>query len=488
MRLPSRRIARVRTFASTPLFLAHSWLCLAIALLVFFWSRASVLQAMLVYPACVVFGLLCLWVAISWRAVRRGWTDPYFLFISAILAFNGGQILLEIVRLNGNGLLRSKFDNATLLTSIGVVTLGLASVHWGAMLALYHRPARTSLPPAHAPGRNNPGRLIAWCLLAIGIVATVPVMRENMATVSQMGYIGLYSTQTKVGSETTAAVLSVLVAPACLFLIALSKRRWKLALVPAAVLFLYSVLQFSLGGRATATAQLVAGAWLYNCSVRRIPRAALLVAGVVLIVALPVIGIVRHSVGEDRTSMQAFRAGLRTVDNPVVALLSEAGSSTETIAYTTELVPSERPFDMGTSYAYGAFAVIPNFFWAIHPSSVHGSLSRWLVTVVEPGTASRSGGLGFSFLAEAYMNFSWPGVVLISALLGFGFVRLATWAESSGDPLKLALLASCLVPILIFPRAESHDVFRFFVWYAVFPYFAIAAPKWFRRHRKVLHR
>ena len=270
--------------------------------------------------------------------------------------------------------------------------------------------------------------------------------------------------------------MSGLVGPASFFLMAFSKGKWRSALAPIAVLSVYAILQISLGGRAAVTAQVLCGAWLFHHSVRRIPRVVFAVLGAVLIIALPVIGVVRNTIGESRTSAETLGAEVRSLDNPVVALLSETGGSMATIAYTTQLVPAERQFDLGTSYAYGALAIMPNLFWDIHPSGVHGTLSRWLVSTVALRTANIHGGLGFSCLAEAYLNFSWPGIVFVPALLGFGLVRLTNWAESSGDPLSLALLATCLVPLLIYARGEAIDTFRDVAWYALLPYCAIKAP------------
>ena len=45
----------------------------------------------------------------------------------------------------------------------------------------------------------------------------------------------------------------------------------------------------------------------------------------------------------------------------------------------------------------------------MHPSVAHGQPSDWLIETVNPYLAERGLGLGFSFIAEAYMNFGKVG-------------------------------------------------------------------------------
>ena len=202
MKLAVRRRVRTHILSTPSLLFVHSWVCVALASGLLFCSLANELQVTPVYPACVLFALFCLWVAISWRIAACDWSHPYVLFLSAIAAFSGGQILLETFHLNTEGLLGGKFDDATLLTTIGAVMLGIGGLHWGAMLAMRLR-AKWARPPMRVPEPGTAGKLIAWCLLAIGMTATVPFMRENLAIVSQSGYMGLYARSVKVGAETT---------------------------------------------------------------------------------------------------------------------------------------------------------------------------------------------------------------------------------------------------------------------------------------------
>ena len=125
---------------------------------------------------------------------------------------------------------------------------------------------------------------------------------------------------------------------------------------------------------------------------------------------------------------------------------------------------------MGAGYMYAALAVIPNLFWDVHPAMGHGIYAVWLVQTVEPLLAQVGGGLGFSFIAEAYANFGWPGTPLLFMIMGFLLVRIVVWAEWGDRPARSAMLASFLAFLLFFPRSESIVVFRALLWYGFLPY------------------
>jgi hypothetical protein len=158
-----------------------------------------------------------------------------------------------------------------------------------------------------------------------------------------------------------------------------------------------------------------------------------------------------------------------SIDNPAVSMVSEMGGSATTVAYTIELVPESRPFDYGASYGFGLLTLLPNLFWDLHPTIAHAP-ENWLIQTVDPYQAARGGGLGYSFIAEAYLNAGWAGVILVSGMLGFAFAKLATSFSSTGDLAKIACTATILAFTLKYARSDCTEVFRGVVWYALGPY------------------
>jgi len=172
----------------------------------------------------------------------------------------------------------------------------------------------------------------------------------------------------------------------------------------------------------------------------------------------------------DRGFANATSNSAETIQNPVTSSVAEMGSSLQTVAYTIDLVPSYRPYDYGVQYVYSLLTVFPNFFWAIHPTIAHGTPAAWLVQTVAPDVATAGGGLGYSLIAEAYLNFGYWGVPVILLLLGYIYVRFVTWGAWSEDPAKIAVVAVFLSFFMIYARADSTTMIRPLIWYVLLPY------------------
>jgi oligosaccharide repeat unit polymerase len=162
-----------------------------------------------------------------------------------------------------------------------------------------------------------------------------------------------------------------------------------------------------------------------------------------------------------------------SIDNPVVTILSDMGTTMVTVAYTIELVPSFRDFDWGAGYFYSLFSLVPSLFWRLNPAAAH-AYSDWLIWFHSPYNAARGGGLGYSFIAEAYLNFGWVGGPIALGIMGLLYGRLTLWATRSNDPARLAMVATLLGFGLLFARGETgRHLVRPLAWYALFPYLGV---------------
>src|ERR1700674_5366453 len=104
-------------------------------------------------------------------------------------------------------------------------------------------------------------------------------------------------------------------------------------------------------------------------------------------VALPTIGVLRNLDSVNRDSLGIIGAFTSTA-NPFTAILAEMGGSMRTVAYTMELIPSIRPFDLGQGYGWALLTVIPNFAGGVHPALAHGSYATWVTAAIDPLTAA----------------------------------------------------------------------------------------------------
>jgi len=475
MESAKRRWKPVSRERSALVMLAQGILFAAIAAAGILSSTLPINPEEWIYPLCCVLTATLLWSVISWRLLGGGFLDAYLLFLVAVFMFNGAQCGLELFHLNQQGILGGRFSSETIAKTVYLVSLGLASLHCGALVGLV-RQSGANASPVVPTGRELASRLTGQILLGLSIIPACFVLSDNLSVVMAHGYMGLFGRTTATGFGNVSGILSSFLLPAMLYTLAGSRGRRKVVMALAVLLLIYVGIYLFIGLRGGALMALAAFLWLYHQCIRRIPRSAIVTLAVLVMLLIPIIGIVRTTAGEWRLSVDAIREQVESSDRSlVVAGLSEMGRSMSTVAYTLDLVPDVRGLDYGVSYCYALLSTVPNLGWEVHPTNAHGLLADWLVRTVDPGMAAHGGGLGFSLIAEAYLNFGWTGAPMALALIGWALRRFFHWAESSPDPARKAVLASFLSFFLLYARGESAICIRALVWYAFVPYLMVRA-------------
>lgn len=151
--------------------------------------------------------------------------------------------------------------------------------------------------------------------------------------------------------------------------------------------------------------------------------------------------------------------------------IAELGASLRPVSEVVLWRQLGEPFIHGASYwapfdrAFGAISRDPNRL----PSALDDRLLNSLVDY-------RVGQIGFSTIAEAYRNFSVPGVLIVLGLFGLLVGRMDSWPNTPG---RLALLGVIYVELLLYVRnawtsVPSHIVMGMLV---------LAAVLWVGQHR-----
>ncbi len=425
----------------------------------------------LIYPASLFILLICVWSLWSWNLFNRSLFDPYSLFLISVAAFNGGQAFLEVFHLNETGILGGAFAPETILKSLLLVAMGISGLHLGALLSagMIKRQRSSAWRVASIPTQCL--RWVAWPMLLIAIPFRLLALRDAVGVVLSSGYSGLYQQSATTGISAGGNLLSAFLLPGAFFLLA-GSRKWLPGIIVAAVVIVVNTLvDLFLGGRSAAVLPLIAFAWLWHRHIRRLPAGLLVAAAAaMLVVVFPIVFAIRDTSGPERLSIADLKDAFLSVDNPAITTLEEMGGSMATVAHTVELVPSARPYDCGAHYLYAASTLFPNLFWDVHPAVARGLLSSWLVWEVDPFFAQAGGSYDFSCIAEAYLNFGWIGVPAVMLVFGLLYSRFVLWAQRSGDPLRLAMVATYAVFVLKYARAEVSWIVRPLVWYALLPY------------------
>jgi hypothetical protein len=207
---------------------------------------------------------------------------------------------------------------------------------------------------------------------------------------------------------------------------------------------------------------LIAGLIVFVIGVKkgvRYPRWLPWAAAGALLIALPVIRLAREEPLNQRWlgfSMREFNI----LDGP-----AEMGASVRPLVETLGLIGPTN-YRHGRTYLEGLRGVIPNL--AAHwESPAAGSIdelppSLWITAMVDPWMYRNYGGIGFSAIAEPYMNFGIAGVLVFFFGLGLALVYLEEF--SARNAYALACWALILGPLLWTTRNDFFNFFRPAVW------------------------
>jgi oligosaccharide repeat unit polymerase len=422
----------------------------------------SISASSVLFAACIV------WMLFSWAQVVRSILSPYWLFVLVASLFNGGHAFLQLFGANPNGVMDSAFSNLTTSSTILYTTLSMMLLHLGALWRIAREPEHAGGPEGidQEKGATRLGLL----LILISIVPVFLELREDLGAVLNGGYFGLYQREVRTNIDAWQSILAQFMLPGTLLLAAASRNQRFLRRFSFFIVTAYALSFMFLGYRGAAGATIAAFGWVWHTRVRKLPLYPSLAAGILVVFVLfPMIRSHRSTSGDDRLSLKAFANTLEDYDNPAIASMSEMGGTMSTIAYTLDLVPGDREFEYGQSYLFAALTVVPNIFGTpLHPAIEHGRAADWLVRTVHYEDAASGGGLGYSFVAESYLNFGWMGPLVMIAM-GFLIAAAECFAARSASPAAATLMGVILYCALIYARSETSTIVRPIVWGGFLP-------------------
>jgi len=216
---------------------------------------------------------------------------------------------------------------------------------------------------------------------------------------------------------------------------------------------------FYLGFRGPA---LIAGLIVYAIALRKgivFPKWVPWAVAAALLIAVPMESSMREKPLNER-SVPASLGDMNVLDGP-----AEMGTSIRPLVDTADLI-GPGSYRFGKTYLVGLEGVLPNLSlrWQPSPSQSIDELppSHWITAIVEPWAYRNYGGIGFSAVAEPYMNFGTPGVIVFFLVLGFLLGRLERISIRSAY--ALASWALVLGSLLWTTRNDFSSFFRPAIW------------------------
>jgi hypothetical protein len=405
-----------------------------------------------VTPAGVLFAFLLLLIPsgsfFSWRQQRRGGLPVFALIGFAYWVFFAvGYFWLDRTLDGRYGV--TAFDNADgalWLAVVGVVCIGLGmqvplpkparqldidnhTASWSYVQAILVLGTMASVFPTSAGVLGTQGRQIMSILLStVPTVALLLVLQrylEGRGTQLDRVLIWVclpFRLLVHLASGWTGATVHLVLISAAMYLLIRRKVPWVvLALCVPAIMFL------QVGKKDYRAAY-----WGEDAEGGIVDRAAFWV----------------------KTSASLWSGALGSGDRDSVHGLStvtvERTSLLPQVAHVLDMTPSQVPFQNGVTYSYMAVALIPRFLWPDKPDI--NEANRYYQLTFGLSTANDVNGvnIGAGCLSEAYLNFGWPGVVVIMFGIGvvLGVYQRAFVAKDSSTvflALGLALLPQVMV-------------------------------------------
>lgn len=203
--------------------------------------------------------------------------------------------------------------------------------------------------------------------------------------------------------------------------------------------------------------------WTYKRGAIALRTAA--IGGLGLLLVLPTAAALRQI---PRNAVTLEKIGEAAANASPLKAFAEMGGSLRPLVETLRLVPGEVPYRYGRSYLSAALRVVPNAGLSRSQQSSTDPAdmppNHWITYTVDPWTYANFGGLGFSAVAEPYLNFGLPGILLYFVVLGFYLGRTDVILGRGTSRRTLALAAVVFMPLLLTVRNDFHNFLRPALW------------------------
>jgi oligosaccharide repeat unit polymerase len=434
-----------------PVFLA-GWCSAVTAALWLIRSRPSDKSAALAAGAILLASLV-----LSRFGLQLAFKTAPMLYLSLLGLFHLGAVvpwalgLYDITRapwLSPYGISRA----------LGLVAYSIVAYQLGLLFALREGKFRTEPLHADDPEIRDSRIFVAGSFLflfgaimfVVGLIQLDPTGYYRL-TYSETFRLRAESDPRFFGTGITFAFIGL-----CMAAAGASRRQTRVAFSYTAIFFL---LLFYLGFRTPAIT-----AALLVCAIAckkgtKFPRWLPLVAVAALLVAVPLVRIIREETINERSVTKALFE-MNILDGP-----AEVGGAIRPLIETVDLV-GPGSYRHGKTYLVTMKAIVPNLAlrWEAATTESIDDLppNHWVTAIVDPWARQNHEGIGFSGVAEPYMNFGIAGVLIYFPLLAFFLVRLEQ--ASIRSSYALASWALIIGPFLWTIRNDFTDFFRPAVW------------------------
>lgn len=411
----------------------------------------------------------------SWHKVTKGWLDSYVVFTVALYVFTLGHGFLDL------------FDAVTerfsLILSWGITEQQYLNAEYISLVFIlaFHCGAVSGFRNSSSYRVADTSKYDLVALKRVGIYGTLMFLPfylysiiEKVRIIIQYGYMGLYDEANLAfgGVGALIRLVSDLYVPSILCLLVYCEATKNKRLFVYLFSFItVCVPPFFIGARTNSV--IMCGImfliyYLYN----KITKKQILVCISIVYVFLFSLILMRNArqVQDAMEIADAVEQIQGTEDsNPLVSMVSEMGWSMFPVVKTIEIKQSPNEHYLyGSTFLWGITSIFPNLFWDKHPAKKNANMSDWITKKL-----NFTYGIGYSLVAEAYVNFGIFGFIFMY-YLAFIFMKLFKYSSANNKSDLILLVCSLIFLwfIIRIVRNNFLDTFRYLTFY-VLPFYLI---------------
>ncbi len=313
-------------------------------------------------------------------------------------------------------------------------------------------------------------RKVGLVFLFISIIPSLIILTNNIILTFKYGYSMIFQSDyyTKGGFDNIIRFLSLIIVPSLLILLITYKGTKKHKYI-VIIFFIWVILYLLSGSRFSVVLMvpiliLIRHLWFKPINKKEIIKYILLL--LILMIIFATISEIRNSIHTTYNVFELIETSIKNIiiNNLLFAILEETGFTFMSIATVITYCPSFVPYNLGMSYFNSVFAIIPNLFWDIHPASTN-------TDIIFKNFFTSYGGIGSSFIGEAYYNF---GKFSLFLMIIFGWLLGYLCKETKKAVLlnSYTLFYLCMYVSLItlaFIRSDTITFWRNFIYYGISP-------------------
>jgi oligosaccharide repeat unit polymerase len=421
-----------------------------------------------------------IWSIFSWQKLRKELLSPYILFLTTTYIFTAGQCFLWAFNVGIDSFydLRLKFSYNQIFEAQFYTGVSLTAFHLGAIVFSNLKKEKVNFNEIKIENFNvsmKAIRQVGGILFLIAIIPTILVLKNQLSIALTLGYTKIYDQEVATGLSGVIDDIALYIIPAliCLMIGYSSQKLYKQQL-PIVLASIYIIIYLVIGLRSKAMVMLLTVAIIWHYCIKRIKGKQLFISvflGYCILSFLNVVSQLRSMT--EKSFGDYYSLVIESFRNTKLFIntISGMGWSMFPLIKTMEIVPQNFSYRFGTSYLYSFTTIIPNLgFWDVHPAMKYSDLSTWLTKII-----NFPYGTGYSIVAEAYINFSWFGPVImfvIGAVISRYFTKVDKYSWKN-NPEKFVLMIILFSMTVMTVRNNFISTVRAIFYYSLPTYFMI---------------